>query len=134
MMEYFVKVYDKKITHVKQPLLEIKQKKSNIYLPPEFCILVGIPQRIRENKKTMADIRTASLQRPSERIESILELNKIISESKEIKEWSIEMAIVPDEIDAKVLDRPSLWLKDNEGKAPTTRSLDDTNYLRQCVL
>ncbi len=54
----------------------------------------------------MADIRTASLQRPHERIESILELNKIISNSKEVREWDIEMAVVPDEIDAKVLDRP----------------------------
>ena len=43
MMEYFLKVYDLKITQVKQPLFEIKQKRSNIYMPPELCILVGIP-------------------------------------------------------------------------------------------
>lgn len=81
----------------------------------------------------MADIRTASLQRPSERVESILELNKIIRESKEIKEWSIEMNIVPDEIDAKVLERPSVWLKDGE-KGAITKSLDDNRFLNSCVL
>lgn len=57
MMDYFLKVYEAKITDPKQPLFEIKQKKQNIYLPPELCILVGIPPKIRENKKIMADIR-----------------------------------------------------------------------------
>lgn len=57
MLDYFLKVYDTKITQPKQPLFEIKQKKQNIYLPPELCILVGIPPKIRENKRIMADIR-----------------------------------------------------------------------------
>jgi hypothetical protein len=43
MLDYFVRVYDMKITDYKQPLFEIKQKKNSIYLPPELCILVGIP-------------------------------------------------------------------------------------------
>jgi hypothetical protein len=57
MLNYFLKNYDKKITDPKQPLFEIKQKNQSIYLPPKFCILVGIPPKIRENKKIMADIR-----------------------------------------------------------------------------
>jgi hypothetical protein len=57
MLEYFVRAYDTKIKIVKQPLFEIRQKKQNIYLPPELCILVGIPAKIRENKRIMADIR-----------------------------------------------------------------------------
>jgi hypothetical protein len=57
MLNYFLKNYEKKITDPKQPLFEIKQKNQSIYLPPEFCILVGIPPKIRENKKIMADIR-----------------------------------------------------------------------------
>ena len=69
----------------------------------------------------MADIRTASLQRPQERIESILALNKVIRNSKEVREWDIQMEVVPDEIDGKVMDRPSLWLYDNEDKEPTTK-------------
>jgi hypothetical protein len=38
-------------------LFEIRQKRQNIYLPPELCTLVGIPAKIRENKRVMADIR-----------------------------------------------------------------------------
>jgi hypothetical protein len=43
MLDYFVRVYDMKITDYKQPLFEIKQKNNSIYLPPELCILVAIP-------------------------------------------------------------------------------------------
>lgn len=57
MLSYFLKAYETKITQMKQPLFEVKQKRQNIYLPPELCILVGIPAKITENKKIMAEIR-----------------------------------------------------------------------------
>ena len=57
MLAYFVKAYQMKISIKNQPLFEIKQKRQNIYLPPELCTLVGIPPKIRENKKIMAEIR-----------------------------------------------------------------------------
>jgi hypothetical protein len=57
MLQYFSKAYECKINDKRQPLFEIKQKRQNIYLPPELCILVGIPPKIRENKRIMADIR-----------------------------------------------------------------------------
>ena len=57
MVQYFRQKYDKQILHLNQPLFEIKQKRQNIYLPPELCMLVGIPQKVRENKKTVAAMR-----------------------------------------------------------------------------
>jgi hypothetical protein len=60
MVEYYTRIYDRKITDLRQPLFEIKQKRKNIFLPPELCILVGIPEKVRENKRLMADIRQAS--------------------------------------------------------------------------
>jgi len=54
-----------------QPLFEIKQKRQNIYLPPEFTMLVGIPQKVRENKKTVAQMRQSLFQKPHDRIHSI---------------------------------------------------------------
>ncbi len=71
MLDYFQKNYEKKITDPNQPLFEIKQKRQSIYLPPELCILVGIPPKIRENKKIMADIRQSLFQKPDDRIKSI---------------------------------------------------------------
>jgi hypothetical protein len=38
-------------------LFEIKQKRQNIYLPPEKCTLVGIPANIREDKMKMGKLR-----------------------------------------------------------------------------
>lgn len=38
MVQYFQRVYEMKIYNLKQPLFEIKQKRQNIYLPPELCI------------------------------------------------------------------------------------------------
>jgi hypothetical protein len=57
MVLYFKQQYDKQIMNPDQPLFEIKQKRQNIYLPPELCMLVGIPQKVRENKKTVAAMR-----------------------------------------------------------------------------
>ena len=57
MAAYFKQQYNMQIMEMNQPLFEIKQKRQNIYLPPEFTMLVGIPQKVRENKKTVAQMR-----------------------------------------------------------------------------
>ena len=139
MLNYFLKNYEKKITDPKQPLFEIKQKNQSIYLPPEFCILVGIPPKIRENKKIMADIRQSLFQKPEDRIKSISQVNKMIADSKEVKEWELMINLQPDEIEAKVLKRPSILPigalpgSQNLPGAPVQQVLDDTNILRQIV-
>jgi hypothetical protein len=51
----------------------------------------------------MADIRTSSMQKPSERVQSIKTVNKLIAESKDVRDWNLEISLVPDEIEAKVL-------------------------------
>ena len=56
----------------------------------------------------MADIRQSLFQRPDDRIKSITELNKMISDSKEVKEWSLQLNFEPDQIEGKVLKRPSI--------------------------
>jgi len=109
MIDYFLTAYQVKINSVNQPLFEIRQKRQNIYLPPELCTLVGIPAKIRENKKVMADIRQSLFQKPHERIASIKELNRMISDSKEVKEWNLDINLEPDTIEANVLKRPQIF-------------------------
>jgi hypothetical protein len=133
MLDYFQKNYEKKITDPKQPLFEIKQKKQSIFLPPELCILVGIPPKIRENKKIMADIRQSLFQKPDDRIKSITSVNKMIADSKEVKEWELAINIAPDEIEAKVLKRPSILGLASAAQGSGGQSLDDPNVLRQIV-
>ena len=43
------------------------------------------------------------------------------------------MSLEPDEIEAKVLKRPTVYSVPAEGKQPTILSLDDTNVLRSIV-
>ena len=109
MIDYFRTAYGVKIRSVNQPLFEIRQKRQNIYLPPELCTLVGIPAKIRENKRVMADIRQSLFQKPPERIRSIKALNRMISDSKEVKEWNLQINLEPDTIEARVLKRPQIY-------------------------
>ena len=106
MIDYFKTAYTVKIHHQNQPLFEIRQKRQSIYLPPELCTLVGIPAKIRENKRVMAEIRQSLFQKPPERIRSIKELNSMIAASKEVKEWNLDIQLEPDTIEARVLKRP----------------------------
>lgn len=140
MIDYFKTAYQVKITKVNQPLFEVRQKRQNIYLPPELCTLVGIPAKIRENKKVMADIRQSLFQRPHERIKSIKDLNRTISQSKEVQDWNLEISFEPDTIEAKVLKRPQIYQTistaqpDTNGLKPVgTKSLDDTKILGTIV-
>jgi hypothetical protein len=100
---------------------------------------VGIPPKIRENKRIMADIRQSLFQRPEDRIKSISNLNRMIADSKEVKEWELQLNLEPDEIEAKVLKRPGILMFPSSqasgagGFQPTGQSLDDTNILRQIV-
>jgi hypothetical protein len=68
--------------------------------------LVGIPAKIRESKKIMSEIRQSLFQKPPETIASIKDLNKLIANSKEVKDWNLDINLEPDTIEAKVLKRP----------------------------
>lgn len=57
----------------------------------------------------MADIRQSLFQRPHERIKSIKDLNRTISQSKEVQDWNLEISFEPDTIEAKVLKRPQIY-------------------------
>lgn len=69
-------------------------------------MLVGIPQKVRENKKTVAMMRQSLFQKPNDRIYSIQQLNKMIAQSEEVKQWGLDIQLNPDTIEAKVLEKP----------------------------
>lgn len=72
-------------------------------------MLVGIPQKVRENKKTVAQMRQSLFQKPNDRIHSICQLNKMIAQSTEVKQWGLDIQLTPDTIEAKVLERPQIY-------------------------
>lgn len=63
----------------------------------------------------------------------------MIADSREVKEWDLAINLEPDQIEAKILKRPGIIMGSpgpQEGagiQAPPTKSLDDTNILRQIV-
>ena len=77
----------------------------------------------------MANIRQSLFQQPEERITSIKKLNKTICESKEVKEWDLDLSIEPDEIGGKILERPSILDPHHEH----SKKLDDSRILNQLV-
>jgi hypothetical protein len=138
MIDYFRTAYGVKIRATTQPLFEIRQKRQNIYLPPELCTLVGIPAKTRENKRVMADIRQSLFQKPPERISSIKALNRMIAGSKEVKEWNLEINLEPDTIEARVLKRPQIYQPapahpSQPPAHPAARPLEDTKILGTIV-
>jgi len=131
MLDYFMSTYNMKIQNVNQPLFEIKQKRQNIFLPPELCTLVGIPPKVRENKRMMAELRQSLFQQPDQRIDSIKMINQKISESKELLDWKIDLRLDPDQLEANILKRPEIY--DPQSKEDRGRSMEDTNVLRSVV-
>lgn len=57
----------------------------------------------------MADIRQSLFQKPPERITSIKDLNNLIANSKEVKDWNLDINLEPDTIEARVLKRPQIY-------------------------
>lgn len=111
-------------------------------------MLVGIPQKVRENKKTMAAMRQSLFQKPHDRIRSICELNEMIANSKDVQQWGLEISLTPDTIEAKVLERPKIYESPNfaaqtarsnqgpggmKGDGKNSRVLDNSNYLNTMV-
>ena len=72
-------------------------------------MLVGIPQKVRENKRTVAAMRQSLFQKPHDRIHSIQQLNKMIAESEEVKQWGLDIQLNPDTIEAKVPEKPQIF-------------------------
>jgi hypothetical protein len=67
----------------------------------------------------------------------------MIADSKEVKEWELQINLQPDEIEAKVLKRPAILQYPSSGsqspgspthvQSPGIKTLEDTNILRQIV-
>ena len=51
--KYFLNQYKMKITDKAQPMLIALQNGREISLIPEFCLLDGVPDQIRNNSKSM---------------------------------------------------------------------------------
>ena len=71
--EYFSQVYGCAVTDGNQPLFLVKVTDQDYYLPPEFCMLDGVPDSIRKSagmRDALAHTRIA----PAEKMKKIQEM------------------------------------------------------------
>eukprot|EP00347_Sterkiella_histriomuscorum_P022852 403336910 len=128
MVDYLQKAYDVRLTYGNQPLLEIKQKRSNIYLPPELCILVGLPPSIKNDKRALIELRQKIFQEPHEKVQNLQYLSRKLSMSKELKDWNLELSVGSDQIDAQILKKPQVY-----STIVNKQQFAETNVLRTIV-
>lgn len=106
MLDYFQTQYGVKLTDPDQPLFEVEQKRGTIYLPPELCQMIGIPNDVRRDFRAMMEVKKAIFLRPDEKVEKASALTKMVAASKTAKEWDLQLSIDPDQIEAQILPRP----------------------------
>lgn len=82
MYEYLKAAYGITLSYPQQPLLEIQQKRQNIYLPCELCTLVGLPPSVRNDMKMMAELKKKIFQDPFQKIQNLQHLSKKLQDSQ----------------------------------------------------
>ena len=106
--EYFSQVYDKKVTDFKQPLFLVKVTDQDYYLPPEFCMLDGVPDSVRKGAG-MRDALAQTRITPKEKMDKIQEMCNILFDKKSIKDWDLRIEQVPIEMQSHVLGAPQIF-------------------------
>lgn len=72
MAKYFLNQYKMKISDKAQPMLIANQNGREISLIPEFCLLDGVPDSIRNNSKHMRTLLNKVKQNPEQKMQSIV--------------------------------------------------------------
>ncbi len=99
--EYYSKKYGKRIVQKDQPLLIHKDKKTEnvIYLVPEFCMMTGITDEMRNNFNLMKEIGNMSRGNARKKIEECKNLITNFSQNEkckaEMNNWGISISNEP---------------------------------------
>ena len=68
--QYFLQVYNLRVTDFRQPLFVVKMGNDFLYLPPEFTIIDGVPDHIRKGPGMREALMQTKLS-PRDRMERI---------------------------------------------------------------
>lgn len=106
--EYFLKMYDLKVTDLKQPLLVVKMNGKECHIPPEFCTVDGVPQFIRDDPRKMRDILQSTRKTPYEKFKAIQDFSGDLFSQNALKNWGFEIEQEPLEITTSVMPTPKI--------------------------
>jgi len=100
--EYYEQVHDKKVKDDQQPLLISRPKEKDrkrgmsgpILLLPEFCVITGLSDEIRQNFSVMKDLAQHTRISPATRAQNLeqfmTDLHSNPEASKELAQWDME--------------------------------------------
>ena len=96
------------MTNGKQPLFLVKVTDQDYYLPPEFCMLDGVPESIRKSAG-MRDALAQTRIRPDDKMKKIQEMCDLLFQQKSIKDWDLHIEQVPISLESHVLGAPQIF-------------------------
>lgn len=115
--KYFKKEYNLVISDKKQPMLIMRQGGKGCFVPPEFCILDGVPDQIRSNNREMRELLSKTRQDPSQKIQSVQKMIAQLFNSEKCKQWGITFDNDPIELKSRKLAAPALLAADGSTKS-----------------
>ena len=92
------------------------QQGKPIYVPPEFCIVDGVPDSIRKNGRNMRTLLGKTRQDPNQKINSIVKMINKLFNSQKCKQWGITIDQEPLELESRKLAAPTLIHKEGDDK------------------
>ena len=131
--DYYLNTYKKKITNLNQILLIHLDRKKNdttkeIYLIPELCVMTGLNDHQRSDRRLMTSLDKVIKPKAGERLEKCTHLINLLNSNehskKLIKEWKIELNPVPMKIDGNQLMAGSLLFAKKEVNINRSHNLD----------
>ena len=88
LADYFFNHYGKEVKHFDQPLFLVRMSEIDCYLPPEFCLLDGVPDSIRKGagmRDALAQTRTS----PADKTFQIQQMVKQLSKQRSMTNWGV---------------------------------------------
>lgn len=110
--EYYKKTYNMKISEKNQPLFEVHIGGKECHLPPEFCMIDGVPQTIRSNPQLMREVLSTTRRNPEQKLHEIQEFSRKLFDQKSLRDWGIEIEMQPVSMKTQVLPLPKVEMPD----------------------
>ncbi|XP_050528638.1 piwi-like protein Siwi [Daktulosphaira vitifoliae] len=137
-IQYYQEKYELVIKNNNQPMLISKNKKKNtteetlIYLVPEFCLMTGLSESLRNNFNLMRDLADHTRVDPSERYKRLMNFNRRLQGNEkivnELNNWNLTLGKNLVTIPARVLLPEKI--KSNNGEYSGDKNADWTKHLR----
>jgi len=121
--EYVLRVYNKKVTNMRQPLLVTTRRQRTLYLIPEFCSRTGLTEEMRKDWRVMADLATHTRPDPRRRAADVTTMvNRLATDTackKQLDLWGMRITPTIQAVGGSVMPTPTIGFRQG-ATAPAT--------------